>query len=174
MNTWFPPLRARAVLSFSAALAVAGLVPVLYFVGLVVWQAAALFQAGSWVPLPMSLVFTHHSFALIPQFPWAWLISPDSLLPAHAVAMWVLSRLHVGLVFALAGLGITALGVMGALRQYAAIRAERQRRDDRLRRVRDYGRDDGHAATLDGRREPFISDQPTAQLRSRVRFSAPA
>lgn len=143
MNAWFPPLRAKAVLTFSLALVVAGLVPVLYCVGLVVWQAAALFQAGSWVPLPASVLFTDHPFAFIPKFPWA------------------------GLVFALAGLGMAAAGVTIAFRQHAAIRAERQRRDDRLRRVRDYARDDGQAAPLDGRREPFISDQ----LRSRVRFS---
>ena len=91
MNAWFPPLRARAALIFSAALVAAGLVPLLYFVGLVAWQIAMLFQTRAWVPLPASLLFTDHSFAFIPEFPWAWLMSPDSLLPVHTAAMWVLS-----------------------------------------------------------------------------------
>lgn len=157
MNSWFPPLRARVVLIFSAALAVLGLVPVLYFVGLLAWQFAMLFQTRAWVPLPASLLFTDHSFAFVPQFPWAWLMTPDSLLPVHTGAMWVLGRLHVGLIFALAGLGIVALGVLGTLRQYATIRAQKQRSEDSRRRVRDYRRDEGTIAPLDERREPFIS-----------------
>lgn len=157
MNSWFPPLRARAVLIFSAALVVFGLVPVLYFVGLLAWQLAMLFQTGAWTPLPASLLFTDHSFAFVPGFPWTWLMSPDSLLPVHTGAMWVLGRLHAGLIFALVGLVIVALGVIGTLRQYATIRAQKQRREDSLRRVRDYLRDEGTIAPFDERREPFIS-----------------
>ena len=52
MNAGFPVLKARTVLLFAAVLMLAGLVPVLYFVALFVWQISALFQAGSWVPLP--------------------------------------------------------------------------------------------------------------------------
>ena len=72
MNAWFPPRRARATRSaliLSAALVVAGLVPLLYFVGLVGWQIVTLVQTRSWVPLPASLLFTEHSFAFIPQLP---------------------------------------------------------------------------------------------------------
>lgn len=160
MNARFPPRRARparAVLILSAALVVAGLVPLLYFLGLVGWQFATLLQARSWVPLPASLLFTEHSFAFIPQFPWAWLVSPDSLLPAHTALMWVLSRLHAGLAFGLAGLAIIAVGSLGVLRQRAVIRAQRQEIDDRQRRVNDYRNDHSPAPTLDERLEPFIS-----------------
>ena len=150
MNSWFPPLRARVVLIFSAALVVFGLVPVLYFVGLVAWQFAMLVQTRAWVALPASLLFTEHSFALIPQFPWA-LMSPDSVM------MWVLSRLHTGLIPAMVGLGVMAYGVMSVLRQYAVIRAQKQWREDSLRRVRDYRGDQSTVAPLDERREPFIS-----------------
>jgi hypothetical protein len=160
MNAWFTPRRARAaraVLILSAALVVAGLVPLLYFLGLVGWQVAALVETRSWVRLPASLLFTEHSFAFIPQFPWAWLTSPDSLLPAHTALMWVLSRVHAGLAFGLVGLAIIALGVMGVLTQRAVIRAQRQEIDDRQRRVRDYRSDKSPAPTLDERLEPFIS-----------------
>ena len=73
MNAWFPPRRARATraaLIFSAALVVAGLVPLLYFIGLVGWQIATLVQTRSWVPLPASLLLSEHSFAFIPQLAW--------------------------------------------------------------------------------------------------------
>lgn len=157
MNASLPPRRARAVLILSAALVVAGLVPLLYFAGLVGWKIAALLQTRAWVPLPSSLLFTEHSFAFIPQVPWAWLASPDSLLPAHTALVWVLSRVHVGLASGLAGLAIIAVGVMGVLRQRAVIRAQRQYSDDRERRVSDYRNDNSPAPTLDERLEPFIS-----------------
>jgi hypothetical protein len=85
-------------------------------------------------------------------------MSPDSLLPAHTALMWALSRVHAGAIFGVVGLGLIALGVIGVQRQYAAIRAQRRRAEDSGRRVRDYRNDDGHAASSDGRREPFISE----------------
>jgi hypothetical protein len=160
MNAWFTPRSARAaraVLILSAALVVAGLVPLLYFVGLLGWQIVTLFQTRSWVALPVSLLFTEHSFAFIPQLAWPWLASPDSLLPAHAAIMWVLSKVHVGLLFGLAGLALAAVGVVGVLRQRALIRLQRQELDDRKRRVRDYRNDHSAPPTLDERLEPFIS-----------------
>jgi hypothetical protein len=160
MNAWFPPRRAsaaRAVLILSAALVVAGLVPLLYFVGLLGWQVVTLFQTRSWVPLPLSLLFSEHSFAFIPQFPWAWLASPDSLLAAHTAIVWALGKVHVGLVFGLAGLALGVVGVAGVLRQRALIRAQKQALADRKRRVRDYRNDHSAAPTLDERLEPFIS-----------------
>ena len=160
MNAWFPPRSARAaraVLILSAALVVAGLVPLLYFVGLLGWQIVTLFQTRAWVALPVSLLFSEHSFAFIPQFPWPWLASPDSLLPAHAAIVWVLGKVHAGLVFGLAGLALGAAGVVGVLRQRAVMRAQRQALDDRKRRVRDYRNDQRAAPTVDERLEPFIS-----------------
>ena len=160
MNAWFPPRSARAaraVLILSAALVVAGLVPLLYFVGLVGWQIVTLFQTRSWVALPLSLLFSEHSLAFIPQFPWPWLASPDSLLPAHTAIVWVLSKVHAGLVFGLAGLALGAVGVVGVLKQRALLRAQKQELDDRKRRVRDYRNDHSAAPTLDERLEPYIS-----------------
>ena len=154
------------VLLSGVVLVVAGLMPVLYFVALFVWQITALFQAGSWVALPATLLFTDHALlqsgkaapvlGFIPEFPWAWLMSPESLLPAHIAVTWILTRLHVGLVFALVGIAVIAFGALTALRQMTAIRARKWRDEDRLRRVRDYRRDDSQVAALDGRLEPYI------------------
>ena len=97
----------------------------------------------------------------IPELPWAWLMKPESLLPAHAAVTWTLRRLHVGLAFAVVGLAVMALGALGAFRQVAVIRAHRERDQDRLRRGRDY-REDGLTVSIDGRRKPFISSPPAA------------
>jgi hypothetical protein len=164
MSTWFPPLRAKVMVVFWATVALVGLAPVLYLAGLVAWQVVTLFQGGSWVPLPASLLLTEHSFAFLPALGWAWLISPDSLLPAHTAAMWVLGRVHAGAIFGVVGLGLIALGALGVRRHYAAIRAQRQRVEDSRRRVHDYRNDDGHAASFDGRREPFITEPRKAHV----------
>jgi hypothetical protein len=158
MSAWFRPLRARVMMVVWATVAIVGLAPVLYLAGLVAWQAVTLFQQRSWVPLPASLLLTEHSFAFLPALGWAWLMSPDSFLPAHTALMWVLSRMHAGVIFGVVGLGLIALGVIGVRRHYAAIRAQRQRAEDSRRRVREYRNENGHPAPFDGRREPFISE----------------
>jgi hypothetical protein len=140
MNAW--PYRARIALTASAVLVVAGAMPVLVLAGLLAWQVATLVQTGSWVPLPAILLFSD-----------SLLQTAESLPPV----IWILSRVHVGLVFALAGAGMIAAGVLRVLRQRAAIRAQRQQKQDRQRRVWDYVRDDVPRDRLDGRREPFIA-----------------
>jgi hypothetical protein len=137
-------LKARTAVMLWAAVTVAGAVPVLCFVAAFAWQLATLFETRAWMPLPATLLF------------------PESLLPSHPAALWILSRLHAGLAPALLGLGIAALGVRGLLRRRAAIRAQRRQYEDRLRRVQDYRREDSPADTLDGRREPFISSRRAA------------
>jgi hypothetical protein len=136
-------------------LLIAGLVPVLYFGALVAWQVSALFQAGAWVPLPVTFLFTEHSLLaagkaapvlpFIPELPWA---------AGKAVAA-ILDRVHVGLIPALAGLAIMALAVLRLRRQMAVIRVQKQWNEDRLRRAQDY-REDRPLDRLDGRREPFM------------------
>lgn len=158
MSAWFPPLWAKVMLAFWAAVAIVGLAPVLYLAGLLAWQIVTLFQTRSWVALPSSLLLTEHSFAFLPALGWAWLMSPDSLLPVHTALMWVLGRVHAGAIFGVVGLALIALGVLGVLRHYAAIRAHRQRAEDSRRRMRDYRNDEAQAAAFDGRREPFISE----------------
>ena len=127
-------MKAWTALMFSAALAVAGALPVLCLLALIVWQLGTLYLTRSWTPLPATLLL------------------PPDLDPA---ALSVLARVHAGLVPALLGMGVAALGVRGVLRQRAAMRELKSSREDRLRRVQAY-RTDEPADRLDGRREPFI------------------
>ena len=156
MNAWFSLLKRKTILLSGVVLIVVGLAPVLYFAALLIWQIAPLYRGGSWVALPATLLFTNHAHAFIPQFPWAWLASPESLLPAHTAVTWILGRVHLGLVFALVGLPVMGVGVALWLRQRSAIRAEQQRKEDAQRRVRDYLGGSSGFDNVDGRREPFI------------------
>jgi hypothetical protein len=157
-------------LIFSVLLVLVGAVPVLFFAGLVAWQAITLFHGGGWVPLPAFLLFSAHSFSFVPDLSWVWHASADSPPPV----IWVLSRVHFALLPALAGLAIMGVGVRRLLMQRAATRAQRDQHEDRLRRVQDYQRADGSADTLDGRREPFISGlSPSTAIRRATRLPPP-
>ena len=173
MHAWFSPLRARASLFFSSALILAGLVPVLYLAGVFVWQVIASMQAGKWIALPISLLFTEHAYAFLPKVPWAWFATPDSMLPLHNALAAVLGRVHAGALFGIVGLALVAVGVCGVLKQRAALRAYRQWREDRARRVEEYRRDDTHADAF-GRREPIFVQYPAEPLEppAKERWSA--
>ena len=147
----------------SVLLILAGALPVLFLAGVLAWQVVTLFQAGAWVPLPVLLLFTDHAalqatkvapvLGFIPDLSLIWTAGADAPKPV----VWALSRVHFALLPALAGLVMMAAGVRGLLVRRAAIRAQRDYREDRLRRVQDYRRDESAGDTFDGRREPFIS-----------------
>ncbi|HEU5176966.1 MAG TPA: hypothetical protein VFU24_05885 [Burkholderiales bacterium] len=156
----------------SVLLILAGAVPVLFLAGLLAWQTFTLFQAGAWVPLPVLLLFTDHAalqatkvapvLGFIPDLSLIWTAGADTAKPV----LWALGRVHFALLPALAGLVMMAAGVRGFFMKRAALRAQRDYREDRLRRVQDYRRDDSATDTFDGRREPFISGlagMPAAQ-----------
>jgi hypothetical protein len=166
MKTWFPLLRARTAFLLAAAVLLAGIAPLFYFVALLGWQVATGVLTGSWVPLPATLAFTDHALlqtgkaaavlAYLPQLPWDWLMKPQTLLPLHEVVSGLLGRIHVGLPFGLFGMLVIALGFLFALRQKYAIREAKRRNEDRMRRIDDYRRDGSAADPLYARREPFI------------------
>jgi hypothetical protein len=153
-------------LMLGVALVIAGLLPVLYCLALFAWQFGALFQAGSWIALPATLLFNDHValqggklapvLPFIPHMAWPWLMSPESLLALHKLVASFLGRVHVGLVFGLAGLAVMALGALRARNSMSVIRAEKQRRADQLRRVNDYCLDASPARVFQERREPYI------------------
>lgn len=122
----------------NCALVVVGLLALVYVVALLAWQFNALWRTSSWVPLPATLLFTEFGGT-----------APQALAT-------ILERMHVGLIFVVPGLVLIALGAFGALRQLAVIRAEKQQREDRLRRIQDYRRQEFGTAAPDGRREPYI------------------
>ena len=69
--------------------------------------------------------------------------------PAEQAAPSLLGRLHVGLLFAVSGVPVIAFGVRRVRRHNTALRAEKRRRADQLRRL-----DDSRAHYL-GPREPY-------------------
>ena len=163
MKTRSSLLRTKIGALAGVSLAILGLLPVSYLVALLAWQFSALFETGSWVALPATLLFTDHSslqstkaspaLEFIPQFPWPWLMNPESLLPIHNVLISLLGRFHVGLVFGLLGVAVIAIGVRWLRQHMSALRIVKQQRLDSLRRVQDYRLDE---QAFDGRREPYI------------------
>jgi len=149
-------MKTRMVLLFGVALVAAGLAPVLYFAALFVWQVTTSLQAGSWIPLPATLLFTEHSLLQAGKAAPVLAFIPELRWTAHDAVVVVLNRLHVGLLPALAGLAVMALGTLSAFRQVAVIRFQKQQYQNRLRRTQDYRREVSPDA-VDGRREPFIS-----------------
>lgn len=159
MKAWFRLLKARTLLLSSAGVVIVGLAPVLYLVGLIAWQFDTRLETSSWIALPAALVFTDRALlqggnvapvlAFIPHFDWAW--------STNEVVAQILSKLHVGLIPALIGCGVMAVGISGVLRQRVLIRIHKERKKDRVRRIVDHRREASRAdAGDDGRREPFI------------------
>ena len=176
MKAWFRLLRARTLRLLSAGVVIVGLAPVLYLLGLFAWQYNVRLEGGPWVALPAALVFTDPALlqggkaapvlAYIPHFDWAW--------STNEVVEQILNKLHVGLVPALIGCGIMAVGISGVLRQSILIRICKERKKDRVRRIDDYRREaspggalDSRREPLDSRREPFIGAGVTASSADR-------
>ena len=86
--------------------------------------------------------------------------SAMSFVPPLNAEAWLptplLARVHPALLLAALGVVTTAIGVLIAVRQTAIIRVEKRRREDRLRRVRVYQRDQALEQASDSRLEPFI------------------
>jgi hypothetical protein len=167
MRAWLRLLKARSLLLCSTGVAILGLAPVLYLLGLIAWQIDTRLETGSWVALPAALVFTDRAllqggdlapvlafiphFPSIPHFDWSW--------STNEVAARILSALHVGLIPGLIGCGVMAVGISGALRQRVLIRIHKERKKDSVKRLDNYRRGASRAhAGDDGRREPFIGE----------------
>ena len=107
----------------------------------------------------VGLVPVLHSLAV---FAWK-LVALYKALPA--MPLLTDYPLYLVLVLAAAGLALVGAGIWLALRQRSAIRALKQRNEDRLRRVQDYRRESSPADHVDGRREPFIGSSRSADRR---------
>jgi hypothetical protein len=81
---------------------------------------------------------------VLPELPSAW------LMPLEA------DRLQLRLGFTVVGVVVMALGAGIAIRQIAVLSAEKRRREDALRRVQQYRKQDSPSRKEDGRLEPFI------------------
>lgn len=132
-----------------AGFACAGALALLYACTLLAWQYATRITTGTWVALPVDIVFTAQTgktapiASFLPDLPAAW-------IGQHPGLAWMLEKVHIGLPFALAGAALLLIGVLMVLRQSELLRMEERVAADRLRRVRL-----GQYGDLE-RREPYI------------------
>ena len=149
MSFWFQVKRSVAALLGLAA-ALVGLALVLQLAALLLWQYGIALQKPSWPRLPIDLLFADHaklaSTALapyleyIPRLEWSWLANREDTSATHAVAVWLVNKVHIGVVPALLGVPLALGGWKLLLRQMRAVAGARRYRADRLRRVAEYRR----------------------------------
>lgn len=163
-------LKASAVRLFGIGLVLAGLFLGLCSSTVFSWQVSARLQGGSWVPLPLSILFQDRATLpaakaarlpdFLPELGPSWLADLEAWPIAEAIVTALLDKLSIGLVLALCGVAVAALGALIARRQKARLHAVKRRREDRLRRVRQYREN--------SRVEPFIGPHIATGFDARV------
>ena len=153
MSFWFQVKRCVAAL-LGLAVALVGLALVLQLAALLLWQYGIALQKPSWPRLPIDLLFADHaklaSTALapyleyLPRLEWSWLANREDASATHAVAVWLVNKVHIGVVPALLGLPLLLSGGKLLLRQISAFDGARRYRADRLRRLDEYRRQASH------------------------------
>jgi hypothetical protein len=161
MGFWFQVKTCVAAL-FGLVVALAGLALVLQLAALLLWQYGIALQKPSWPRLPIDLLFADHaklaSTALapyleyIPRLEWSWLANREDTSATHAVAVWLVNKVHIGVVPALLGVPLALGGGELFLRRLHALAAARRYKVDRMRRVEQYRK-----GPLEERLEPFDS-----------------
>jgi hypothetical protein len=169
MSFWFQVKRCVAAL-LGLAVALVGLALVLQLAALLLWQYGIALQKPSWPRLPIGLLFTDHatlaSTALapyleyIPRIEWSWLANREDTSATHAIAVWLVNKVHIGLVPALLGVPLALGGGKLVLRQMRALDGARRYRADRLRRIAEYRR-------RPERLEPQFAERPEAGVNER-------
>jgi hypothetical protein len=149
MSFWFQVKRCVAAL-LGLVVALVGLALVLQLAALLLWQYGIALQKPSWPRLPIDLLFADHaklaSTALapyleyIPRLEWSWLANREDTSATHAVAVWLVNKVHIGVIPALVGVPLLVNGGKLFLRQIGALAGARRYRADRLRRVAEYRR----------------------------------
>ena len=166
MNFWFQ-VKTRVAALLGLAVALVGLALVLQLAALLFWQYGIALQKASWPKLPLGLLFTDHaklaSTALapyldyLPHLEWSWLADRADTSATHVVAVWLVDKVHIGLVPALLGVPFFVGGGKFVLRQMRALSGARRYRADRLRRLDQYRRGPE-------RLEPGFDERPEARL----------
>ena len=149
MSFWFQVKRCVAAL-LGLTVALVGLALVLQLAALLLWQYGIALQKPSWPRLPIDLLFADHaklaSTALapyleyIPRLEWSWLANREDTSATHAVAVWLVNKVHIGVVPALLGVPLALGGWKLLFGQMRAVAGARRYRADRLRRVAEYRR----------------------------------
>ena len=129
------------------ALVILGLAPVACALALLGWQVFTWLHGGAWVPLPGRLLVDESArnapglagFApFLPGVDWPWLSHPKLLVMPTRVLALILDRLHIGVLFSLAGWALIAWGRTLAARQAEVLEWQERLRADRLRRAAQY------------------------------------
>src|SRR3954468_9015236 len=149
MGFW-SQVRSCVAMLLGLIVALAGAALVLQLAALLLWQYGIALQKPSWPRLPIELLFADHaklaSTALapymeyIPRVEWSWLANREDTSATHAVVVWLLNKVHIGVVPALLGVALLLNGGKLLLRQISALDGARRYRADRLRRLREYRR----------------------------------
>ena len=149
MNFWFQVKRCVAAL-LGLAVALVGLALVLQLAALLLWQYGIALQKPSWPRLPIELLFADHAklagtalapyLEYIPRLEWSWLANRADTSATHAVTVWLVKKVHIGVVPALLGVPLALGGGKLLMRQMRAVSGARRYRADRLRRVAEYRR----------------------------------
>jgi hypothetical protein len=149
MGFWFQVRTCIAAL-FGLVVALVGLALVLQLATLLLWQYGVALQKPSWPRLPIALLFADHGklattalapyLEYIPKLEWSWLANRADTSATHAVAVWLVDKVHIGVVPALLGVPLLLGGCKLLLRRIGALAAARRYRADRLRRLGEYRR----------------------------------
>lgn len=164
MGFWFHVRTCIAAL-FGLAVALAGLALVLQLGALLLWQYGIALQKPAWPRLPIGLLFADHAklattvlapyLQYIPQLEWGWLANREDRSATHAVAVWLVEKVHIGVVPALLGVPLALGGGRLLLRRIGALAFARRYRADRLRRLGQYRRE-----LSPERLEPDLAERP--------------
>lgn len=138
---------ARVTRLLAQAIVIVGLAPIAYALVLLAWQAVTWLHGGSWQPLPARLLVDADALQaprlagiapFIPGIDWGWPNHPKALFLLSRVLGVILDRTHIGVIAALAGWALIALGRAMAARQAEILAWQNQQRADRLRRTAQY------------------------------------
>jgi len=170
MGFW-SQVRSCVAMLLGLVVALAGLALVLQLAALLLWQYGIALQKPSWPRLPIELLFADHaklaSTALapyleyIPRVEWRWLADREDTSAMHAVVLWLLNKVHIGVVPALLGVPLALGGGKLVLEHIGTLAGARRYRADRLRRLEQYRRQRSPE-----RLEPELDEHPEARFKN--------
>src|SRR4026207_794818 len=107
MSFWFQVKRCVAAL-LGLTVALVGLALGVRLAALLLWQYGIALQKPSWPRLPIDLLFADHAklagtalapyLEYIPRLEWSWLANREDTSATHAVAVWLVNKVHIGVV----------------------------------------------------------------------------
>ena len=176
MDLWFQ-LKTRALWLVGVVLALVGLLLVLQLVALLVWQYMVALETRNWPSLSLHLLFADHSqlartsvapfLQFIPEFQWNWIRIRQESPSLHSAVTWLLDKVHIGLFPALLAVPIALRGVVLAIQQKNALADAKRRKEDRLRRIGHYRKEQQGLTASPRDQDSTASAYPEGAIRRR-------